>query len=294
MQPEHEQRIRDLAQRGYAALFSLARFMKPLNDVVAESRHKRALMALATACLRESETIIFLVQGRRVWSADVLMRSVLEGSVKFAYILESPATFAARCIEFRDVLPAIAKLRWHGKAEEWLNAVGENGSREQRPYRDVLLSEQELEELRTTYPRELRNAVEGRWGFTSLLTAISKPTGAFGPIGRSLLHPYSMASHLIHMSYEGSDLPLERDSRPEERRDAIGVAHAAVLISDCLDFAHVRANAVYRFTGISPEALYAELKSQRPLRDDLSTLVREWERIEYGTTDEGSQTTSIT
>jgi hypothetical protein len=288
MQPEYEQRIRDLAQRGYAALFSLAPFMKPLNDIAAEPRHKHALMALATACLRESETIIFLVQGRRVWSADVLMRSVLEGSVKFAYILESPATFAARCIEFRDVLPAIAKLRWHGKAEEWLNAVGENGSREQRPYRDVLLSKQQLEELRTTYPRELRNAVEGRWGFTSLLTAISKPNGAFGPVGRSLLHPYSVASHLIHMSYEGSDLPLERDSRPEERRDAIGVAHAAVLISDCLDFAHVRANAVHRFTGHSPEALYAELKSQRPLRDDLSTLVREWERVEYGTTDEGS------
>jgi hypothetical protein len=288
MQPQQEQQIRDLAQRGYAALFSLAPFMKPLNDVVADRRHKHALMALATACLRESEAIIFLVQSRRVWSADVLMRSVLEGSVKFAYILESPATFAARCIEFRDVLPAIAKLRWHGKAEEWLNAVGENGSREQRPYRDVLLSEKELEELRTAYPRELRSAVESRWGFTSLLTAISKPGGAFGPVGRSLLHPYAVASHLIHMSYDGSDIPLERDSRPDERRDAIGVAHAAVLINDCLDFAHVRANVVHRYTGHPPDELYAELKRQGPLRDDLSALVREWEDVEYGKPAEGS------
>src|SRR5260370_34912208 len=104
-----------------------------------------------------------------------------------------------------------------------------------------MVSGKELEEVRKDYHGELRNAGEGRWGFTSLLTAISKPSGAFGPVGRSLLHPYSVGSHLIHMSYEGSDLPLERDSRPDERRDPIVGAHAAVLISDCLDFAHVRA-----------------------------------------------------
>jgi len=36
------------------------------------------------------------------------------------------------------------------------------------------------------------------------------------------------------------------------------------------------------------DELYAGLKRQGPLRDDLSALVREWEEIEYGKPAEGS------
>jgi hypothetical protein len=43
-----------------------------------------------------------------------------------------------------------------------------------QPYRDMILSPDELSETRLKYPREVRRQMEGRWGFTELVTAISK------------------------------------------------------------------------------------------------------------------------
>jgi hypothetical protein len=64
-----------------------------------------------------------------------------------------------RLIEFSEVLPAISKLRWHGKAEEALAALGDDGGLGQQPYRDMMLSPEEFAEIRQKYPREERRRV---------------------------------------------------------------------------------------------------------------------------------------
>ena len=70
---------------------------------------------------------------------DGVMRSVLEGTLKFLYLLESPSTFTARCIEYNDALPAIAMVKWHDKAVAAIKAHSDPSEPELRPYRDLLL-----------------------------------------------------------------------------------------------------------------------------------------------------------
>jgi hypothetical protein len=277
-----DERIKRFAALGNQALLDLMPLHAPLREVQAEHNHRRALMLLSTECLGRSQTIFYLILGLRLWDAEILGRVLFEGTVKFAYILESPSTVRERLVEFSEVLPAISKLRWHGKAEEALAALGDDGSLGQQPYRDMILAPEELAEIRRKYPREERRRVEGRWGFTELATAISKPGGAFGPVGRSSLHRYMVSSHLIHMTHEGVDMPLERDDRPVERRDAVALAHAARLVGDCFELTFLRAAAIRRFLGLPVDDLFEIRRRHEGLLSDLEEANQVFGQTEYG------------
>jgi hypothetical protein len=210
-----------------------------------------------------------LVEAEKLWEAEFVTRSLVEGTVKFGYVLDSRSTFTARCVEYVDTLPEISKLRWHRKAEEALVSFPDRNAPEWRPLREIVLSEQELQRIQTIYPRELRRAVEGRWGFTAMLAEISRPGGAFGPVGASLLHSYSIASHLQHMTFEGVLMPLERDLRSESRRNSIHLAYAARLISDCFHCTFVRVGAILRFLDRPPYSLLEISRRHDPLLKEL-------------------------
>ena len=186
----------------------------------------------------------------------------------------------------------ISKLRWHGKAEEALAALGDDGSLKKQPYRDIILPAEELEEIRRRYPREERRRVEGRWGFTELVTAISKPGGAFGSVGRSSLHQYMLASHLTHMTYEGVDMPMERDRRSMERRDALAMAHAARLVSDCFELAFLRAAAIRRFLSRPMDDLFEVRKRHEGLLLGLDEANDAFSQTEYGNSSVSTSSTA--
>jgi hypothetical protein len=274
-------RIQGWARRGDAAVLELMPLHAPLRELPGEHRHKRAIMLLSTSCLRATESVLYLVEGMRLWDAELVMRSVVEGTAKFGYLLESPAMFTARCIEYRDALPSIAKLKWHAKAGEALNALAGTSLAGCRPYRELHFAEEELDAIRSAYPRETRNELERRWGFTALVEAVSKPGGAFGPTARALLHGYSVASHLQHMSYEGTDMPMERDTRPERRREAIELAHAAKLIGHCFHLTSLRVIAILRFLKRRPDALGEVHARHESLIVELKRANEEWEEMEY-------------
>jgi hypothetical protein len=270
-----------MAWRGFCAFRELMPLHAPLNDLVGSLRHRHAMRALSSACLRGTDSALYLVHGLRLWDAELVLRSVLEGTLKFGYVLESPATLTIRCVEYSDTLPSIAKLRWHDKATAALTAVRNPHADEWQPFRELLLPEEEVERTRAAYPRKMRAEVEGRWGFTALVNAVSKQGGAFGPGAKSVLHSYSVASHLQHMSCEGVDLPFERDTRPQARREAIELAHAARLVSDCFHYTFHRVGAVLRFFGRPTDQLEDVRARHQPLLAELKEAGVEWTRIEY-------------
>jgi hypothetical protein len=278
----NEDRIRRLAHDGNTALLDLAPANQALKDIVAAREHKRPLILLLSACLGNSQTVLYLVMGLRLWEADIIMRSVFEGTVKFAYMVENQATLAERCIEYCDVLPTISQLRWHGKALESLKALGDDGSVSQQPLRDMVLPDEEIQAIRTKYPRDVRQKIEARWGFTELVTALSKPGGAFGPVGRSALHGYMVSSHLAHMSHEGVDMPMERDTREQGRREAITLAHASRLVSDCFELAFLRSACIRRFLDRPVDDLFEIRKRHEPLLRELHDASDEFGKAEYG------------
>lgn len=271
------------------ALRELMPLHSPLRKLPGGHRHRRAMVMLSTACLSSTDSVLYLVHGLRLWDAERVMRSVVEGTVKFGYLLESENAFLAHAIEYADVLPEISKLKWHAKAQEALNALGDEvGNGNLRPYRDVLLNESEIAAIQAAYPRNMRRDIERRWGFTALVNAVTAPGGAFGPTGRVLLHGYSTASHLQHMSHEGAELPVERDRRPSERREAIELAHAARLVSDCYEFTWLRVAAILKLLKRRPDDLFAMKEKHKTLLSDLHAAGEVWSRVEYGSAPTGA------
>lgn len=279
---DSERQIRAWAVEANTAVMNLMPLCAPIKDIEVDRELKRAVMLLSTACWGTTQTILYLVAGFRLWDAEVLTRSLTEGTIKFGYILEKPETFAARCTEYRFALPSVAKLRWHARAEAAINASPPNTPEiELRPFRDLLVPDDQRASVRARYPREARANLERRWGFTELVESVSKPDGAFGPGAKALLHHYSLASHLYHMSYEGVDMPLERDQREPERKMAIQKAHAAQLLASSYNLAVLRILVLCRFCGISLEALRGKMTESKSLRDQLNFANGQWSSIEY-------------
>jgi hypothetical protein len=276
-----DDRIRTWALLGDNAVADLKPLYAALGDLPGGPHDRRALMSLSAACLGSTTSVLYLVAGKRLWDAELVMRSVIEGTLKFGYLLETPADFSARCGEYREALPALAKLKRHKKAREAIAALADSGEAGARPYRDVLLEEPELAEIRTTYPHDMRRDLERRWGFPALVRSVSAKSGAFGPTTQALWYSYAVASELQHMSHDGTEMLLERDSRPKDNRQAIELAHAAKLVGDCFHLATLRVVALLRFLGRPTEAALAVNDRHAPLTDELAKAYSDWLDIEY-------------
>src|SRR6266851_1214508 len=107
---------------------SLMRELFPLMAPVARyerwiKEEQRTLGELVTACARSSESVFVLCAYGQLWDAEVVGRSVFEGTLKFAYLLQSAETFKQRHQEYRHDLFQIALLKNHQKAVEVLAVV---------------------------------------------------------------------------------------------------------------------------------------------------------------------------
>lgn len=235
-----------------------------------------------TASARSTESALLLVAYLQTWDAEMVMRSVMEGTLKLLYLLQRPDTFATRFREYNHDLFEVAVLKDHGKATELLGALGEKGSSaDWKPIREMLLPDEKCRRIREQYPRESRRALEQRWGFTEMIGELSRSPDHLN-ILRVLLHGYSVASHIQHADAIGVSLPSDRDERTEERRDAMDAAHAVRLISDGLHYSLFRLLGAYRFLGLDMGAIVQAQREIAELITSLGPVYDDWLRIEYG------------
>jgi hypothetical protein len=246
-----------------------------------QSREGETVSFLLTATARASESAFLLCAYGQLWDAEVLIRSVLEGSLKLAYLLQARETFAARHSEYADQLFKIALLKDHRKAQSLLAAVSDPDAPQWRPIRELLLSDNEAAQLSARNDKVARRGLETRWGFTGLIGELSRSGDPYFKGLGALAHSYSMASHVQHADVVGASIALERGRRSVERRDAIHLAHEGRLLSDLLDFLFVRLAVGYRFVGADISQLakvQAEIDDARvPFRQ----AAERWLQVEY-------------
>src|SRR6267154_475782 len=232
----------------------LLRELLPLVSVVAQhadwTRDEReTLGTLLTACGRSSESVLLLCAFGQLWDAELISRSVVEGSLKIAYLLQSRTDFKQRYDAYSNALFEIALLKDHGKAVDVLSAVPDPQAREWQPIRDMLLPDAEQARIGARYDRAVRKRLNGEWGFTGLLRGLANSNDLRFVGISALAHGYSIASHIQHADFAGASLPLERDFRSPERRESIHLAHLARLLSDIFACFILRLTAAYRYVG---------------------------------------------
>jgi len=273
---------REWAERGLMSARKLLPLMAPVSTYPGWTREERETITyLASATARASESALLLCAYGQLWDAEVLVRSTLEGSLKFSYLLQSPMAFVARHREYAKELFGIALLKDHRKAADLLATVQNPEDDEWRPLRDRLLSNAELTELSARFGRGARRELETRWGFTGLIGALSRSGDPlFQTIG-GMAHGYSLASHVQHVDMVGASIPLDRDRRAPERRESLHLAHQGRLVSDILILLYLRLTVGYRFVGADITPLVeakALVDAAGEWQDDA---YRAWMDVEY-------------
>jgi len=114
------------AQAGLQLLRKLLPLMSPVGRYAGwEPEEGRTLGELLSAAARSSESTLLLCAYGQLWDAEVVSRSVFEGTLKFAYLLQSQETFKQRHQEYAHELFQIQRVKDHRKAGELLRALGD-------------------------------------------------------------------------------------------------------------------------------------------------------------------------
>lgn len=271
------------------ALF-LMREMLPLMTPVAmhpdwQGTEQQVLGEILAATARTTESVLLLTSYGQLWDADVMVRSVCEGTLKFVYILQSKDDYKKRIKEFDHDLFEIAVLKDDTKARELLKALTDPDSREWKPIRDLLVTEDYRAEVYERFDKKARQVLEQKWGFTGLISALSNSGDPLFRGLTGLLHGYSTASHVHHADSIGVAMPLERDRRSEDERNSVHLAHLNRLISDGFTYFKLRLIAGYRFID-HPKAELIQVMQQfdaqvEALNAEFGDVYEQWMDIEY-------------
>jgi len=274
------------AQKAWAekSLFTIRNFLSLMAPVGAHAwkpAERRTIGELASATARTSESALLLCAYGQLWDAEVLVRSVLEGTLKFAYLLQSPDTFAARHREYAEDLFELGLLKDHQKAASLLAATSDPDAYHWQPIRDRLLRDEERQQLGQKFPPAARRDLERRWGFTGLVGELERSGDPlFNNVGATAF-AYAMASHIQHVDAIGSSIPLERDLRIESRRESMQMAHLGRLAGDPLRFMFLRLAVGYRFTGTDASPLNEVKAAIDSGAAKFEETYRDWMAVEY-------------
>lgn len=177
-----------------------------------------------------SNAVVTLLKEGAYWDAQILARPIIESAVKICFLSISPEEQrSALCEEYKDVLSVINTLKQHDKARKSIDAIP---NEEHPTLHALLLSNEQLENLREKYPKEQRKEVEMRWGFTRMVVTIDQHLEQLFGIRpfAALLHTYGFSSHLIHADETGLGAIRARNQLEEPRLSEITKSHSFALL----------------------------------------------------------------
>ncbi|WP_208451552.1 hypothetical protein, partial [Burkholderia gladioli] len=143
------------------------------------------------------------------------------------------------------------------------------------------MPDEQLAELRDRYPKQERNALEQKWGFTGLIQSLSTSGDPAFSGFRGLAHGYSVSSHIAHADYIGASIPMDRDFRHAERSKGAHLTHLARLLSDSCTCLYLRLVVGYRFVGEDLQPISEAGRRMDELCAPFGPIYQEWLNREY-------------
>jgi hypothetical protein len=208
----------------------------------------------------------------------------MEGTLKFTYMMHGgPDDIRAKVEEYWHLLPQFFAIKRSERAKRFLEDIGNPDSSEWRPFRDLILDDQEVGQVREKYTRQQRQVLEERCSFSGICRTFSQ-TGDEGLRKFvHLAHGYGMSSYLLHKDGDGVGMVWERYRRNPEQQAAVKLGHSARVVSDVCSFAQLRLFSLLRACGQPAHEIgkiverYEEL-----LFAELAKASRHFTSVEYG------------
>lgn len=235
-------------------------------------------------CHLSSESVLLLVREQKEWDADLISRSVMEGSFKFTYMLDgSTEEIKAKVHEYWNLLPQFSTIKHSERAKRFLDEVPNPDSPEWKPFRDLVVDDSEISMIRVTYSRQERQVLEERWSFSGICKTFAAAENDGLRMLAHLVHGYGMSSHLLHKDADGIGMVWDRYQRDHERQTAVKLGHSARVVSDVSTFAKLRLFALMRACNAPTHSLSElEEKYAAPLFAELTKAGSTFTEVEYG------------
>ena len=273
---------REWSEEALLLLRKLLPLMAPVATAACWTEEERETLGhLLSASARSSESALLLCIYGQLWDCEILVRSVLEGTLKYVYILQSQSKSKERFLEYSRELWEIGLLKDHEKASTLLEALQHPNSIDWKPIYDMLLSSEELTLFRDRYPKPRRRELDRKWGFTGIINELTNSKDPILSSFKALAHGYSIASHVAHADCAGTSIALERDMRSSARREAIHLAHLSRLISDIFTYFEMRLFIGYRFINHSIAPIGEAAKAIEELMARKKEIYESWISKEY-------------
>lgn len=158
---------------------------------------------LFTTLHSTSESILILLLNQSIFDADVLLRTVMEGTIKYCYLMTgTDDEKKEKYIEYKIKLADIAKISDHKKAIEAVDILREFSNNSTKPFECDILSDEKLSELKKQYPKKEQDKLKQKWSYQALLRSLAKANREYeAQLGT--LSTYSLTSHFCHYDWTG-------------------------------------------------------------------------------------------
>lgn len=278
---EHQKILMNIAARASHILheyFSkISQYFDSDSEVPVFERY--VLKQLPISCHTTSESVLVLVANNRLWDNEMLIRSILEGTLKFIYLtVGSNEERTKKIDDFWNVLPIINKIKRSKRAEDVYKYLpGDQKQKNDMKFIGAtVLSEEEIEEINKKYPRKYRKELEHKWSYSEIIKDLSNQDKH--KFFSGLFHGYGIGSHLIHQDADAINFLIDHNQRIPERRIAKELAHGCRQISDVLIFAFLRLYAYKILNNEPAEKIY--LDSHSRLDEKMERFHRSFREIE--------------
>jgi hypothetical protein len=275
------ERIQEWVRQADDVMKDLVAATVPVVNVKFSTKEEWIIGSLGTACLRVTGSIFLLLESGREWDAAILDRSLIEGTLKFLFLLSDEGQFKSRMKDYSETQFEISQVKDHNKAKEFVECLRAMSAQIPKNVAGMLLEPGVLAELLEKYPRKIRQQADARWGVAKLIEYLTSSQLPVADLFPTLLHPYAMSSHVVHMDSIGVEVMSERMIRTQDRSLTVLMSHAAGLLYNACIFHIMRGMLLASFLGVKSTGLLEAFGAHQVFFDSLSDFQESWESLEY-------------
>ena len=234
-------------------------------------QEQEVTVPLFTMLHSTSSTILSLLSEEMALpDADVLLRTVMEGTVKYCYLMNgTPEERKDKYEEYRFALYEMEMLSDHNKALETLEIFKEFSVENSTvPFEANILPDDYLIGLRSKYTKKQRDEIKRKWTYQAMLRSLAKDKPEYkAQLGS--LSTYASTSHYAHFDWTGlSTRHLQLKANAYDTDAHYDVVHAFRIISNILSFSIFRAWEYTNVYGIKSQETHHILgKMVKEVRD---------------------------
>lgn len=211
---------------------------------------------LFTVLHSTSESILVLLLNGALYESDVLLRTVMEGTIKYCYLMCGDVqTRRQKYCEYKNDLVEIDRLLDHRKALEAIEILEEFSNNSTKPFEVSILDDDTVSQIETKYSNRMRNMLKQKWTYGHLLRELAKNSKEYES-QLATLSSYALMSHYCHFDWTGVSSRNAQITSAAKGDEILDIAHGLRIISNVLSWYLFRVTEYMRGNSYStPELL---------------------------------------